>query len=264
MRRPGPSTIERIRSLAATATPTSAALADDPATRFSACGAVDHAGRAVLVLDADHPLREALRRPRPGHADLAVGLEISALRHVGHISTVRARMWWEGTIAPVPTRERREAALAVWERHPSEELLTAVDNDPTAVDPDMPLLARVEPDLVFYDAYDEAGVIEGAAFRRARPDPLLPAAERILSQVNDRHRDDLSAALSHLPGVPEGAAWVWDLDSHGVTLWVAPYDASQPAVVRVPWNVPATAACELERALHHLIAHREATDRANP
>ncbi|GAA3734571.1 hypothetical protein HDA32_003871 [Spinactinospora alkalitolerans] len=258
MRQPSPSAIERVRSLAATATPTTAALADDPSARFSVRGAVDHAGRAVLLLDADHPLHEALRATRYGRADLAVGVDLSALRHVGQTPTVRARLWCEGWVSAVPADERREAALAVWEGTPDEGLLAAVDNDPT---PDAPLLARVEPAMVIYDTYDDAGIIDGDAFLAAPPDPLTRTAERIIAHVNDCHRDELGAVLRDVADAPEGAAWLWELDGHGATLWVTPYGEGgrhRPVLVRLPWSAPATAPCELERALHGLIAHRHA------
>ncbi|MFC7330390.1 DUF2470 domain-containing protein [Marinactinospora rubrisoli] len=256
MRQPGPSELERVRSLAATATPTTAALADDPTAHFSVRGAVDHVGRAVLLLQADSPLHSALRTARHGRPDLMVGIGLSALRHVGRTPTVRARLWCEGRVSAVPTGERREAALAVWERVPDEELLAAVDHHPTTVEGDAPLLARVEPATVLYETYDSAGVIDGTDFRDTTPDPLTSAAERIIGHVNDRHRDDLTAVLREIPAAPVGSAWLWELDRHGLTLWVAPYDQDRPVLVRLPWSGPARSTCELERALHELLTHR--------
>ncbi|MFC3998755.1 DUF2470 domain-containing protein [Nocardiopsis sediminis] len=255
MRPPCPSVVERVRSLAATATPTMATSADYPGTHFSVRGAVDHAGRTILWIDARHPLHEALRARRHGRADLAVGVDLCAMRHVGRTPTVRARLWCEGWVSVIPAGERREAALAVAESHPDEELLAAVDDDPT---PDTPLLARVEPATVIYHTYDAAGVIDGEAFRDARPDPLTGAAEHILRHVNDRHRDELSAALRHLPEAPEGAAWLWELDSAGATLWVNPTGAQHPVLIRIPWSAPVTAPCQLERALYDLLARNQA------
>ncbi|WP_158562783.1 DUF2470 domain-containing protein [Marinitenerispora sediminis] len=161
-------------------------------------------------------------------------------------------------MSTVPAGERREAALAVWERVPDEELLAAVDHPPTAGGWDAPLLARVEPATVLYETYDSAGVIDGGDFRAAEPDPLTGAAERIIGHVNDCHRDELGAALGQVPAAPEGAAWLWELDRHGLTLWVAPYDRGRPVLVRLPWSDPARSACDLERGLHELLAHRNA------
>ncbi|WP_046471030.1 DUF2470 domain-containing protein [Allosalinactinospora lopnorensis] len=257
MRQPSPSTIERIRSLASTATPTMAALADEPGTRFSVRGAVEHAGRVVLMIDAGHPLHEVLRTTRHGTADLAIGVDLSALRHVGHTPTVRARLWCEGWISVVPAGERHDAALAVWKREPDKELLAAVDGSAA----DAPLLARVEPASVIYHTYDAAGIIDGADFRAAAPHPLTGPAERILHHVNDCHRDELSASLRRLPDAPQGAAWIWELDCHGVTLWVNPIDGDHPTLARVPWSAPATAPCQLERALHDLMAHHDPATR---
>ncbi|GLU46098.1 DUF2470 domain-containing protein [Nocardiopsis ansamitocini] len=256
MRQPSPSAIERVRSLAATATPTTAALADDPGTRFSVRGAVDHAGRAVLLIDEGHPLHEVLRETRHGCADLAISVDLSALRHVGQTPTVRARLWCEGWVSVVPAGERREAALAIWEQVPDDELLAAVDHDPT---PRTPLLARVEPAMVIYDTYDDSGVIDGGAYLEAAADPLVETAESLIGHVNDCHRDELGAALRHVPNAPEGSAWLWELDAHGATLWVQPYLSRRPVLVRLPWSSCATAPCDLERALHDLLAHREVT-----
>jgi hypothetical protein len=253
MRSPCPSAIERVRSLAATATPTAATSADYPGTCFSVRGAVDHAGRAVLLVEAGDPLHGALRERRHDGADLAVDVELRALRHVGRTPTVRAHLWCRGWVSAVPGGERREAALTVAARHPDEGLLAAVEHHPTA---DAPLLVRVEPETVMYHTYDAAGVIDGAAFRAARPDPVTAAAEHILGHVNDRHRDELSAALRHLPDAPEGAAWLWELDARGATLWVNPADGGRPALIRVPWSATITAPCQLERALFDLMAYR--------
>ncbi|GAB3205557.1 DUF2470 domain-containing protein [Marinactinospora thermotolerans] len=255
MRQPCPSEIERVRSLAATATPTAVALADDPDTRFSASGAVDRVGRVVLLIGTDHPLHGALREVSRGSTGPRAGVDLCAIRHVGRTPTVRARLWCEGRVSEVPAHERRQAALAIWERHPDEGLLAAVDNDPT---PDGPLLACIEPDVVVYDTYDDAGVIDGAAFRAARPDPLTLPAERILARVNDRHRDELSASLRDVPDVPQGRAWLWELDGFGATLWVSPYASDRPVLVRLPWNVRATAPCQLEGALRELLGRRGA------
>ncbi|MBB6172562.1 hypothetical protein HNR23_002622 [Nocardiopsis mwathae] len=251
MRQPCPSAIERVRSLAATATPTTAVLADDPGTRFSVRGAVDDAGRTVLWAESGHPLHEALRAAGRTNADLPIGVGLSALRHVGRTPTVRARLWCDGRVSAVPAGERRDAALAVWDVCPDEELLAAVDHDPM---PDAPLLARVEPATVMYHTYDASGVIDGPAFRAAAPDPITGAAERILRHVNDCHRDELSAALRHLPDTPDGAAWLWELDAHGVTLWVNPLHGGDPALIRVPWSDRVTRPCQLERALFDLMS----------
>ncbi|MBB4930812.1 hypothetical protein F4561_001632 [Lipingzhangella halophila] len=256
MRRPSPSTIERIRSLASTATPTAVALADEPGTRFSARGAVERAGRVILLIDAGHPLHEMLRTDPHGDADLEISVDLCALRHVGHTPTVRARMWCDGGVSVVPAAERREAALAVWERDPDESLLAAAENDPRDGGP---LLARVEPGTLLYHTYDSAGVIDGADFRATEPDPLTGPAEHILRHINDRHRDELSASLRHLPNAPQGAAWIWELDGLGVTLWVNRTDDDHPALIRVPWSARATAPCQLERALHDLMAHQGAS-----
>ncbi len=258
MRLPGPSVTERIRSLATTATPTMATLASEPGTRFSASGAVERAGRAILLIEPGHPLHQVLRTGPRRDTDLEIGVALCALRHVGHVPTVRARMWCQGTLSLVPAAERRSAALAVWEMTPDESLLATADRAPSD---DAPLLARVDPRWVHYHTYDRAGIIDGADFRATEPDPLTGPAERILRHVNDRHRDELSASLRHLPNAPRGAAWVWELDGLGVTLWVNRADGRQPALIRVPWSTRATAPCQLERALHDLMAHH---DPANP
>ncbi|ASU83305.1 DUF2470 domain-containing protein [Nocardiopsis gilva YIM 90087] len=251
MRQPSPSAIERVRSLAATATPTTAVLANNPDTRFSVRGAVDHAGRAVLWAENGHPLHEALRASQHDRADLTIGVGLSALRHVGRTPTVRARLWCDGHVSIVPAGERRDAALAVWDGCPDEELLAAVDHDPM---PDAPLLARVEPATVMYHTYDAAGLIDGASYMAMRPDPITGAAERILRHVNDCHRDELSASLRHLPEAPDGAAWLWELDAQGVTLWVNPVHGGHPALIRVPWSSRVTRPCQLERALFDLMS----------
>ncbi|QBI53777.1 DUF2470 domain-containing protein [Streptomonospora litoralis] len=251
MRQPSPSGTERVRSLAATATPTAAALADNPDTRFSVAGAVDHAGRVLLWVAAHHPLHEALREGRRTDPGPEVGIDLSALRRVGRTSTVRARLWCQGRAEPVPDHERRRAALAVWERDPDEELLAAAARQP---EPDASVLLRVPPRKVIYHTYDAAGVIEGSAFTLARPDPLTVPGERIIDLVNDRYRDELARAVGRLPDAPRGAAWLWELDARGATTWVNAADGGEAALVRVPWSAPVHTACQLERALFDFLA----------
>ncbi|PSK90547.1 hypothetical protein CLV63_12281 [Murinocardiopsis flavida] len=250
MRQPSPPEVERIRSLATTATPTTVAMADDPSARFSVRGAVDHAGRVVLKIDTGHPLHELPWATLHECPDLAVSVDLSALRHVGQTPTVRARLWCEGWLSAVPPHERRAAALAVWERTPEEDLISAVDRDPGT---DAPLLVRIAPTLVFYATYDTAGVIDGDLFRAARPDPLTDAAERLLGHANDCHRDELAAAARGVADVPDGSTWLWELDSRGATLWVAPYSGSHPVLVRVPWSARAGDPHALRQALGDLL-----------
>ncbi|PRX97053.1 DUF2470 domain-containing protein [Allonocardiopsis opalescens] len=118
---------------------------------------------------------------------------------------------------------------------------------------------------MIYDTYDAGGVLDGGAFLAAEPDPLAGAAERLLAHVNDRHRDELSAALAHIPGAPEGRAWLWELDRHGSTLWVQPLPRPAepgagcgPVLIRLPWSAPAEHPRDLERALHDLMHARPA------
>ncbi|MDA0567684.1 DUF2470 domain-containing protein [Streptomonospora sp. S1-112] len=229
-------------------------MADYPGTRFSVRGAVDHAGRVLLWVAADHPLREALREGRQGDTGPVVGVELSALRRVGRTPTVRARLWCQGRAGAVPLRERRDAALAVWERDPDEELLAALPAPGPSPAEAAPLLVRVAPSTVVYHTYDAMGVVEGPAYLAARADPLARPAEDILARVNDRYRDELAAAAAALPGAPRGAAWLWELDAHGATVWVNPFSGADPVLVRVPWSAPAGAPCQLERAVFDFLA----------
>ncbi|GAA1747781.1 DUF2470 domain-containing protein [Streptomonospora arabica] len=251
MRQPSPSETERVRSLAATATPTAATLADNPDTRFSVRGAVDRAGRVLLWVAAHHPLHEAVREERRTARGPEAGVDLSALRRVGRTSTVRARLWCQGSLEEVPARDRRSAALAVWERHPDEELLATAARRP---EPDAPVLLRLTPRRVAYHTYDAAGLVEGAAFALTRPDPLTGPAEEIIARVNDRYRDELTRAVHRLPRAPRGAAWLWELDARGATVWVQLTGGADAALVRVPWSARATEACQLERALFDFLA----------
>ncbi|MUL40962.1 DUF2470 domain-containing protein [Streptomonospora sp. PA3] len=251
MRQPSPSETERVRSLAATATPTAAALADNPDTPFNVAGAVDHAGRVVLWVAAHHPLHEAVREGRRADPGPEVGVDLSAIRRVGRTSTVRARLWCQGRAEAVPAHERRSAALTVWERHPDEGLLAAAALRP---EPDAPVLLRMAPRRVFYHTYDAAGVVEGAAFTLTRPDPVAKPAEEIVERVNDRYRDELTRAACRLPGAPQGRAWLWELDARGATVWVDVAGGADAALVRVPWSAPARTVCRLERALFGFLA----------
>ncbi|MFD0801846.1 DUF2470 domain-containing protein, partial [Streptomonospora algeriensis] len=181
MRQPSPSETERVRSLAATATPTAAALADNPATYFNVRGAVDHAGRVLLWVAAHHPLHEAVREGRRTDPGPRVDVDLSALRRVGRISTVRARMWCQADLEEVPAAERRSAALAACERDPDEALLAAAAR---RREPGAPVLLRAVVRRVIYYTYDAAGVIEGSAFALARPHPLTGPAEELVGRVN--------------------------------------------------------------------------------
>ncbi|MBB5996852.1 hypothetical protein [Streptomonospora salina] len=155
-------------------------------------------------------------------------------------------MWCQGSLEEVPAADRRSAALAVWERDPDEALLAAAAR---RREPGSPVLLRATVHRVIYHTYDAAGMIEGSDFALARPHPGTVPAEEIIERVNDRYRDELTRAVQRLPHAPRGAAWLWELDPHGATVWIGAPEGTGTSLVRVPWNRPAEGACQLERAL---------------
>ncbi|KIH96682.1 hypothetical protein LP52_23560 [Streptomonospora alba] len=172
-------------------------------------------------------------------------------------------MWCQAGLAEVPPADRRSAALAVWEREPDEALLAAAKR---RREPGAPVLLRAVVHRVMYHTYDASGLIEGSAFALARPHPITAPAEEIIGRVNDRYRDELARAVGRVRGAPRGAAWLWELDARGATVWVGAADGTGAALVRIPWSRPADAACQLERAVFDFLADdgpQEAADAAS-
>ncbi|GAA3068471.1 DUF2470 domain-containing protein [Streptosporangium carneum] len=230
---------ERVRSLAATATPTHVSLAgaDLPAT--PARGGVDDAGRPVLLVLPGDPLHGA-------HDEPVVTVDLTASRSLGGIEASRGLLKVQGWAQAVPEAEARRTAVAIAERCPDEALFEALEGG-------APRLLRVDVGQVIYLTGPESGVLDGEEYLEARPDPLLEVAERMLDHVNGTHRHQLESALVSLLDGPVPDVWLWELDRFGATVRSG---VDEPTLIRLPWPAPITDAGSLERALRCLLCHR--------
>ncbi|WP_242454338.1 DUF2470 domain-containing protein [Bailinhaonella thermotolerans] len=231
-----------MRTLAADAVPTRLALADAPSALVGARGAVDRAGRPLLLLKPGEPLRSALNAA----CDAAVTVNLAVTRRIGDEERPRALLRIQGWAAPVPAPERREAAVLIAERHPDEDLFLALEYPG---EPAFPLLARVDVATVMYVAGRDHGTLDAEDYLAAEPDPIAGAAERMLAHVNESHRESLAHAMTHAlrRPAPPAEVWLWELDRFGATVQVGPDQ------IRFPWPEPATCPRALEHALQTLL-----------
>ncbi|MBG0829993.1 DUF2470 domain-containing protein [Planomonospora sp. ID67723] len=235
---------ERVRTLAATATPTHVSLAGTARPARPARGGVDASGRPVLLVLPGDPLYGVRDEP-------VVTVDLTASRSLGGAELSRGLLKVQGWVQTVPAGELREAAVAIAERCPDEALFEAVE-DPGS--PGCPRLLRVDVGQVVYLTGPESGVLDAEEYLGAAPDPLLADAERMIRHINGAHRDRLETALASLMAAPVADAWLWELDRFGVTVRSGALD--RPTLVRLPWPAPVTDADSLEAALHCLLCHR--------
>ncbi|WP_433355428.1 DUF2470 domain-containing protein [Microtetraspora malaysiensis] len=114
-----PPIAERIRTLAAVATPTHVSVAGAPLSGV-ARGGVDAAGRPVLLVKPGENLY--------GIADeVVVTVDLVAIRDTGGRDRPRGLLKIQGWAQPVPDGEVRAAAVAIADRCPDDDLLAAVD-----------------------------------------------------------------------------------------------------------------------------------------
>lgn len=240
MRHPvtAPPVPERVRTLAALAAPTHVSVAGSDVPAGVARGGVDGRGRPVLLVKHGEVLHGA-------PAETLVTVDLAVGREVGGVERPRALLKVRGWTQPVPEAEARNAAVAIAERCPDEDLFTAVEGA-SAGGPAR--LLRVDVCHVVYLTGQESGVLDADAYLASAPDPLLPLAERMLRHVNESHSGQVRDAVERLTGEPAPEAWLWELDRYGATLRPGPGH-----LVRVPWQAPATTAEALERAVACLI-----------
>jgi hypothetical protein len=250
---------ERVRTLAATAAASHVAEAGSNGPAAAARGGVDAAGRPVLLVKPGEPLHGL----RPGE-DAAVTVDLTATRRLGEAEQPRALLKVQGWAQPVPYDELRAAAVTVAEHYADEDLFTVLERAPRpsrgpGPAADVPRLLRVDVAQVVFLTGQESGVLDADEYLEAAPDPLLPAAERMLEHVNTAHRDQVRMAARRLLDTPPHEvcpdAWLWELDRFGVTLRTGLTDAT---LVRLPWPTPAVTAAALEHALRCLLCHHTA------
>ncbi|MFF4412211.1 DUF2470 domain-containing protein [Streptosporangium sp. NPDC001559] len=230
---------ERVRTLAATATPTHVSLTGTRLPASPARGGVDDRGRPVLLVMPGDPLHGALDEP-------VVTVDLTASRSLGAVQASRGLLKVQGWAQAVPDGEARQAAIAIAERCPDEALFEALEDRG-------PRLLRIDVGQVIYLTGPESGVLDGEEYLGARPDPLMDVAERLLDHVNDTHRDQLETALVSLLDGPVPDVWLWELDRFGATVRSG---VGEPTLIRLPWPVPVSDAGSLERALRCLLCHR--------
>ncbi|GAA1517614.1 hypothetical protein GCM10009677_58650 [Sphaerisporangium rubeum] len=230
---------ERVRGLALTAAPTHVSL---DGTAHTARGAVDEAGRPLLLVRPGEPLH-TLRD------EAVVTVDLTATRALAGIDHPRGLLKIQGWAEAVPEAGLRAAAVAVAARCPDESLFAAVENDPAG-----PRLFQVDVAQVIYLTGQESGMLDAEDYFGTGPDPLLEAAERMLAHVNGSHREQLHGALAVLLGHPVRDAWLWELDRYGVTVRSGVED---PTLIRLPWPSPVTTPHALERALAAMLCPHE-------
>ncbi|WP_283136951.1 DUF2470 domain-containing protein [Rhizohabitans arisaemae] len=244
---------ERVRTLAADSIPVHVTLAGAPYPGGDVRGAVDDSGRPVLLVKPGETLHTALRLS-PG-ADAGVTVGLTASRQLGGALVTRGMLTVQGWASLVDVTEIREAAITVAARSADEDLFAAVENP---LDPDAPLLARVDVASVGYATGYETGALDAEDYLDAAPDPFSAVAERMLAHVNDAHRDQLANCLTGVPGAGPGEVWLWELDRHGATVRadLTRTPSARPTLIRFPWPTPAGSCAALEHRLRGLLSAR--------
>lgn len=186
---PEPSHAEQARTLMARASEgtlgtLSTRLPGSPFVSLAPYAEDDEGGVLLLVSDlavhtrnlkADPRASLLVREPDPGDRD-ALGL--------GRVTLV-------GAAEPVDAADARARYL---ERHPNARYW--VDY------PDFSFRRLVVEEAYFVGGFGVMGWVEGDAYRQARPDPLVDAAEGIVRHVNEDHSDALRL-LARESGIDE-------------------------------------------------------------
>ncbi|WP_433360156.1 DUF2470 domain-containing protein [Streptosporangium sp. CA-115845] len=231
---------ERVRTLAAGATPTHVSITGGTSPAMPTRGGVDGAGRPVLLVLPGDPLYGARDEP-------VVTVDLTSNRSLGEHELARGLLKVQGWAQAVPVAEARRTAVAIAERCPDEALFEVLEGT------NGPRLLRVDVGRVIYLTGPESGVLDAEEYLGAAPDPLMGEAERMLHHVNGAHRRQLEAALGSLLAEPVPGAWLWELDRFGATVRCGVED---PTLIRLPWPSPMTDAESLEHAVRCLLCHR--------
>eukprot|EP00607_Mallomonas_marina_P010176 CAMPEP_0182422222 /NCGR_PEP_ID=MMETSP1167-20130531/7841_1 /TAXON_ID=2988 /ORGANISM="Mallomonas Sp, Strain CCMP3275" /LENGTH=284 /DNA_ID=CAMNT_0024600075 /DNA_START=128 /DNA_END=982 /DNA_ORIENTATION=- len=70
----------------------------------------------------------------------------------------------------------------------------------------------------FVGGFARAGEVSGEDYTTARPDPLYPISNRVMSHMNNDHEDAIMSIVQHYVGVPVTSAEMVSLDRLGMTV----------------------------------------------
>ncbi|WP_055477732.1 DUF2470 domain-containing protein [Sphaerimonospora mesophila] len=225
---------ERIRTLAATATPTHVSVTGTDIPACPARGGVDTAGRPVLLVKPGEFLYGTA-------TETLVTVDLVATRDLGGVQRPRGLLKVQGWTQDVPGEEARETAVAIAERCPDDDLLAALDGG-------TPKLLRLDIGRVIYLTGQESGLLDAGDYLASAPDPFLDTAERLIRHVNEAHREQLVQSMGRLTGENADDAWLWELDRYGATVRMRANE-----LVRLPWPVPLPTRTAFEQAVTCLV-----------
>lgn len=225
---------ERVRTLAATATPTHVSVTGTDVPAGPTRGGVDAAGRPVLLVKPGEFLHGTA-------TETLVTVDLVATRDLGGVQRPRGLLKIQGWTQEVPDEEARETAVAIAERCPDDDLLAVLDGGE-------PKLLRLDIGRVIYLTGQESGFLDAGDYLASAPDPFLDLAERLISYVNEYRREQLVQSMEKLTEENSEDAWLWELDRYGATVRMR---ANQ--LVRLPWPTPLPTRTAFKRAVTCLI-----------
>jgi hypothetical protein len=145
-------------------------------------------GSAVLLLDDDEPVLEAVRATPGG--EFAAMLELADHAPVALREPVRALLWITGRIR-IPERETaRRIALQVADVRPHPDLLQ-LGHGAT--------LVRLDPGSAVLADSDGSAALTPVDLAAAQPDPFCRYEQQWLAHLEEAHADVFQALARHLP-----------------------------------------------------------------
>lgn len=236
----------RVRTLASSARVTLAETLHD-GRRFPARGAVTEQGHPVVLVEPGSTLHTSLVL---GQGGVAARLTLQAPRELGGHSLVRATLGACGRLTALPGPQLRAAAVAIAEHCPDEALFTALER---AGELDAPVLAGLDLANIDCRTMSASTTVDVRDYFSAGVDPLAPAAENLIEHINLGHPGLLAPCLATLLAAPVRVAWLWEVDSEGITFLAELPEPAGASLVALAWPEPITDPTVLGLALHELL-----------
>ncbi|HEV2638893.1 MAG TPA: hypothetical protein VGX23_27355 [Actinocrinis sp.] len=240
----------RVRTLAATARAITVQTLHDGRTH-PARGAVADDGRPILLLEPGTALHAALRAAAAdGPARAAARVTLQTPRELAGHNLVRANLGVCGWLTAVPEPQLRAAAVSIAEMCPDEALFSVLER---FGDPDAPLLAELEVVSIDCDTMTTHTTLPARDYLAAETDPLAGAAENIIEHINAGHPYLIAPCLTTMLGEQIDTAWLWEVDSQGITFLAELPGPGGASLVTLDWPEPISDSTTLTLALHTML-----------
>ncbi len=173
--------------------------------------ALDSAGRPLFLISSMAMHTQNLK------ADPRASLFVSQTPEDGD-ALGAARATLVGEAVPIPAEEAREAYLA---KHPGSRYWVEFSDFS---------FFRLEPkDIYYVGGFGVMGWVEAESYAQAAPDPLAPAAGRILAHMNADHVDAMLLLARAFAGIEATGAALTGVDRLGFTLRLTTVDGMKGA-----------------------------------